>query len=342
VPRPGWIDDFVPRVNARLEAWCKDARARAERASPEAHELVDAVSDLTLRGGKRLRAAALYAGMRSIDGEADPARALDAGAALELMQSYLLIQDDWMDQDDERRGGPSVHVALARTRGDARLGASLAILAGDVACASGWALLAQAPFPAQRLRDALAEYAAIHADVVFGQQLDLVGHPDIARVHRLKTGSYTVRGPLRLGALLADANAAQLEALDRFAEPIGIAFQLRDDLLGTFGATGAVGKPVGNDLRAGKRTSLAAEAESVLTGSDRALFARVFGNADASDDDVQNATEALVRTGVQTRIETRIAEADRTARAVLTAAPFAQAGKDMLADLAGLLTKRER
>jgi geranylgeranyl diphosphate synthase type I len=178
--------------------------------------------------------------------------------------------------------------------------------------------------------------------VVFGQQLDLVGHPDIARVHRLKTGSYTVRGPLRLGALLADANAAQLEALDRFAEPIGIAFQLRDDLLGTFGATGAVGKPVGNDLRAGKRTSLAAEAESVLTGSDRALFARVFGNADASDDDVQNATEALVRTGVQTRIETRIAEADRTARAVLTAAPFAQAGKDMLADLAGLLTKRER
>lgn len=342
VTRAAWLGDFVPRVNARLDALFRDERARAERTSPEARELVDAVAELSLRGGKRLRAAVLHAGMRAIDGEADAARAIDAGASLELMQSYLLIQDDWMDQDDERRGGPSVHVALARARGDARLGASLAILAGDIACSIGWELLASAPFPAHRLREALALYSAMHFDVVCGQQLDLLGHADVALTHKLKTGSYTVRGPLRLGSLLADANPAQLDALDRFGEPLGIAFQLRDDLLGAFGAHDAVGKPVGNDLRAGKRTSLAAEAQAALTGADRALFERVFGNAAATDADVRRVTDALGASGVRARVEARIAQAETDARAVLAAAPFAQAGKDMLADLADLLTKRDR
>lgn len=342
VTRAAWLGDFVPRVNARLDALFREQRARAERTSPRARELVDAVADLTLRGGKRLRAAVLYAAMRAIDGDADPARAIDAGASLELMQSYLLIQDDWMDQDDERRGGPSVHVALARERKDARLGASLAILAGDIACSIGWELLAGAPFPAHRLREALALYAAIHFDVVCGQQLDLLGHADVALTHKLKTGSYTVRGPLRLGALLADANPAQLDALDRVGEPLGIAFQLRDDVLGAFGAPDAVGKPIGNDLRAGKRTSLVADAQATLTGADRTLFDRAFGNAAATDGDLRLATDALDRAGVRARVEARIAQAETDARAVLAAAPFSQAGKDMLADLVDLLTKRDR
>lgn len=342
VTRADWLGALVPRVNARLEALFSAERARAERTSPEARELVDAVAELTLRGGKRLRAAVLHAGMRAIDAEADVAGAIDAGASLELMQSYLLIQDDWMDQDDERRGGPSTHVALARRRGATRLGASLAILAGDIACAIGWELLVSAPFPAHRLREALAVYAQMHFDVVCGQQLDLLGHADVALTHRLKTGSYTVRGPLRLGALLADANAAQQDALDRFGEPLGIAFQLRDDVLGAFGAHDAVGKPVGSDLRAGKRTALVAEAQAALTGADRALFDHVFGNAEAPDAEVVQLTELLARSGVRARVEARIAQAQADARAALATAPLAQPGKEMLADLVDLLTRRDR
>jgi geranylgeranyl diphosphate synthase type I len=189
-----------------------------------------------MRGGKRLRPAALYAGFRAVSADASPDRTLDASAALELLQTYFLIQDDWMDGDEQRRGGPAVHVALAQKRGDVQLGASLAFLAADLASGFAWELLSVAPFPQGRLREALAIFGRTHFEVICGQQLDLLGHDDIALVHQLKTGSYTVRGPLCLGALLAGASAAQLEALERFGAPLGLAFQLRDDLLSAFGA----------------------------------------------------------------------------------------------------------
>ena len=102
-----------------------------------------------MRGGKRLRPAALYAGFRAVRATASVERTVELGAALELLQTYLLIQDDWMDGDDERRGGPAVHVAFAREHGDAALGASLAILAADLAAGFAWELAAARAVPAR-------------------------------------------------------------------------------------------------------------------------------------------------------------------------------------------------
>lgn len=337
----GWLGQFVPLVNARLDALFTEKLAHAEHTSPAARELVDAVANLTLRGGKRLRAATVFAGMRAVDAGAGPERALYAAMSLELMQSYLLIQDDWMDGDDERRGGPAVHAALSRQHGDAHLGASLAMLAGDVACALSWETLAAAPFPAHRLREALALYASIHFDVVCGQQLDLLGHTDVALTHQLKTGSYTVRGPLCLGALLGDASSDQLIALRGFAEPLGSAFQLRDDLLSAFGSHAALGKPIGNDLRAGRNTSLVAEARASLAETDLAHFEQVFGHASASDAEVALAIAALERCGARERVEARITRADAEARAALDRGPFTGEGKEMLAELVAFLITRD-
>jgi geranylgeranyl diphosphate synthase type I len=252
----------------------------------------------------------------------------------------LLIQDDWMDGDDERRGGPSVHAALRRTHRDPHLAESLAILAADLAAGFAFELIARSPFPAARLQEALGVYGRMHFEVVCGQQLDLCKHDDVALTHQLKTGSYTVRGPLALGALLADGNAAQLAALERFGAPVGVAFQLRDDLLGTFGDKAEVGKPVGADLRAGKRTALIAEAYAILPSHEREPLERVLGKENASDAELLAATTLLERSGARRRVEARLQGLERDARDALEDESLAASGRALLAGLLDVLLKR--
>jgi len=337
-----WVAAVVERVDAQLDLLLANKRALARATSPEAEELVIAVSDLTMRGGKRLRPAALYAGFAAVDAGAAVALTLEASAALELLQTYFLIQDDWMDGDEQRRGGPSVHAALARKRGQAQLGASLAILAADLASGWAWEQISAAPFPIARLREALAAFGQMHFEVVCGQQLDLLGHADVALVHDLKTGSYTVRGPLRLGALLADASEEQLLALDAFGAPLGQAFQLRDDLLGVFGSERTVGKPVGADLRAGKCTALVVEARALLGAEDARALDAVLGKADATDAALSRVTQVLLSAGVRDRVEARIAALVERACAALNRATLSSQGVQMLTELASALANRTR
>ena len=338
----GWLAGVRERVNARLERFFAAKLREAQRTSDAASELVDAVAELTMRGGKRLRAAGLHAGLCAVASVFEPERSDDAAAAIELLQTYFLIQDDWMDGDVERRGGPAVHVALSTRHGDARLGASLAILAGDVASGFAWELISAAPFPAARLREALATFARMHFEVLCGQQLDLLGHADVGLVHQLKTGSYTVRGPLALGGLLGDASAEQLAALERFGAPLGLAFQLRDDLLSTFGDAGALGKPVGNDLKAGKRTALLAEARKLVVDHSRAALDAVVGNPSASDEQVARACEVLLDSGVRAKLEARLDQLLELANAALRGAGFTDVGTARLQQLAELLARRDR
>jgi geranylgeranyl diphosphate synthase type I len=342
VAQASWLEEVVGRSNARLAQFFAEKQGEASRTSPAAPALLEAVAEFTLRGGKRLRPAAVYAAFRAVCPDGELTRTLDVGAALELLQSYFLIQDDWMDGDDERRGGPAVHAALRRQHGDSHLGASLAMLAADLASGFAWELAAIAPFPAARLREGLAVFGRMHFEVVCGQQLDLLEHADVALVHQLKTGSYTVRGPCQLGALLGDASAAQLDALTRFATPLGLAFQLRDDLLSVFGDRTVVGKPVGNDLRAGKRTALVSEAERLLSGHERALFDDVLGNPDATDEAVASVGQALLDSGVREQLEARVGSLLDEAHGALTGAPLGNEGVAMLDALAHTLARRER
>src|SRR5436190_6521623 len=119
-----------------------------------------------------------------------------------------------MDGDDQRRGGPAVHAALAEKFGGAHLGASRAILAGDLGSAYAQRLLLGSIDGGVRSKEVLAAFVRMQVEVVFGQGLDLLASPDVSRMQQLKTGSYTVAGPLRLGALLGGASEPQIGALE--------------------------------------------------------------------------------------------------------------------------------
>ena len=310
------------RVEARIRRFFEEKRAEATELAGASVELVDAVFELTLRGGKRLRPIVLEAAHRALRPSGDPEDTVDVGAAIELLQTFLLVHDDFMDGDEERRGGPSVWASLRDSHGDAHLGASLAILAGDLAAVYAHELLCRAPFPRETRDRALSAFLRMEREVFFGQQLDLIGSDHVERMYDLKTASYTTRGPLRLGALLAGAGPETLEALDRFARPLGIAFQLRDELLGTFGDPAVTGKPAGNDLRAGKRTVAIEELRAHGSTEQIAAIDRVFGKREASDEDLAAATEALVAAGARARVEARLHARISDARAELGRMPF--------------------
>lgn len=311
-----WLAEAKRLVDAALIAFVEEKVRAASAVDPEADALATEIRGLSTRAGKRLRGGLVLLGHR-IAGGTSHTPVLPAAVAFELLQTHLLIQDDWMDRDDLRRGGPSVHRALADRLGDEHLGASLAILASDVAWA--WALesLLAAEVPPERSREAAQLFASIETEVVYGQLLDVLGTAETEKVHRLKTAGYTISGPLCLGATLAGADAPLLDALRRFANPLGVAFQLRDDLLGVFGAPEKTGKPVGADLRAGKRTMLVSLAERLLFGDERVSLELVLGNALAPDSELARLTEILEERGIRTRVEEKAAALEAEARAAV-------------------------
>lgn len=328
-------------TDCRLQSFLDARLERAEAYGKEMAELVAAVRDLCLRGGKRLRPALLIAGYRASgkDEPLDPA--LDAGVSLELLQAYFLIHDDWMDGDRVRRGGPAVHALLGQRLRNRSLGEKSGILAGDYAAALAAEALSLVSIPAARRAKALACFAQMQVDAVMGQQLDVVGRAkDVEVVYAFKTSSYTVKGPLHLGAIMAGASSRVLGALAEYAKPVGIAFQLRDDLIGVFGDPSMTGKPLGSDLRSAKQTVLLRMALQRTQGNDRKTLERVLGSPRASEDSIRRAIELLEGCGARALVEARISELVSAGLQALDGSVLAPEGVELLAGAAEILTSR--
>ncbi len=335
------LPSLKAEVERRLFDYLSGKLKAAEAHGSDVVDIVSAVRDLCARGGKRLRPALLVAGHLTADAHADLAPAFDAGVALELLQAYFLIHDDWMDQDTVRRGGPTAHTALAQRYRSVHKGNSAAILAGDFAVGLATEALAQVPIKPSRVKRVFASFAEMQLDAVAGQQLDqLARAPNVEAAYVLKTGSYTVRGPLRLGALLAGGSDSLLSALDRFALPAGVAFQLRDDLIGVFGQTADTGKPRGADLKAGKRTVLVTFGQQLSTPSERAVLSKVLGQERATSNQVERAIRVLETSGAKAKVEARIEELCAEARSALSARAITEHGRQLLLGALDALASR--
>ncbi|MGI6878445.1 polyprenyl synthetase family protein [Microbacterium sp. gxy059] len=328
-------------------------------ADPVASVLVDAAAS-ALDGGKRLRARFACGAWRAVTGaETLAPEAVDLGAALEVFQAAALVHDDIVDNSDTRRGRPSAHRALeARHRasgwdGDAEaFGRSAAVLLGDLLL--GWSddLFESAAAAAGGDRRARAEYARMRRDVILGQFLDVaeeatwVTIPDAAhadralRIATLKSARYSVQQPLVIGAALGGADDDALRALREVGTPTGLAFQLRDDVLGVFGDPSVTGKPSGDDLREGKRTLLVALARESMSPVGRARFDGALGRRDLSDGDIAALQDDIRETGSLDRVEERIAGFVADAERQLDDGRLAPGVRDELLPLIEAATRR--
>ncbi|MEA2826813.1 MAG: geranylgeranyl diphosphate synthase, type [Actinomycetota bacterium] len=339
---------IAARVEDRIRAVLDDELARWAAIDAELIEPFEALKELVLAGGKRLRPAFCHWAFTGAGGDPTDRMVVDAGAALELLHTFALIHDDIMDGSPTRRAMDTIHVqfearhGLAGWRGEGRrFGEGVAILAGDLAFVYADRMLAGA------CRAAIDVFTELRIEVNVGQYLDLVGTArgrvaeDAARrICRFKSGKYTIERPLHLGAALAGRMPELGGALSAYGLPLGEAFQLRDDLLGVFGDETVTGKPVGEDLREGKPTVLYALAAEAAGGPGTALDR--YGADDLTDDEIVALQEILVDTGAVKQLETRIDALVESAVEALEQAPLAEEAVAALAELAFFVAGRDR
>ncbi|MEU5976526.1 polyprenyl synthetase family protein [Streptomyces sp. NPDC047315] len=289
-----------------------------------ARELADRLATLAARGGKRLRTSFAYCGWRAAGGSGDATAVLRTGAALELLQACALVHDDVMDGSVQRRGAPALHVHFARLHwamgmhGRAEsFGTSAAVLAGDLALAWADDLLTETALGTPHGSRLHEEWRAMRTEMVAGQYRDL--HAQAARssgidealtIATLKSALYTVARPLALGASLAGADEHVMDALRAAGRCAGLAFQLRDDLLGAFGDPALTGKPADDDLRSRKLTYLLAVAVQLADAAgDHQAAAALASDADPQHEKaVRQVRSALQRTGAWDLVEAKIEE----------------------------------
>ncbi len=369
------IDSRIPAaVDAELTRVFDTRRPDLSRVGPEFSEAVAELEAFALRGGKRLRPTFAWWGWRGAGGDPTDPRSeavLRACTALELIQACALVHDDLMDASDTRRGHPTIHrVFAARHRelgwqGDPeRYGQASAVLLGDLALAWADDLFRAAGLDAGAAVRGAAVWEQMRTELLGGQLLDVITEhrgdesPEAAlRTARFKTAAYTVEHPLLLGAALADGagpaggagddadgldRAAVEAAYRRFGADVGVAFQLRDDLLGVFGDPSVTGKPAGDDLREGKRTLLVALALEAADEKDPAAAETLRSGLGRTHTrtEVDELRGHLVRLGAVDAVERRITELTRSGLAALDGAPLAPAAVTALRALADAATAR--
>ncbi|TFD72199.1 polyprenyl synthetase family protein [Cryobacterium sp. Hb1] len=368
---------LVDLVQSRIDAYLMSREPIVTLISSDLTALVD-YSRQFLSGGKRFRAQFCYWGAQSVlppDSGPEQVRPtagltapaglgaiVSAASALEIFHAAALVHDDIIDNSDTRRGAPSAHKLFERLHeregwaGDpASYGRASAILLGDLLL--GWSdeLLDEG---LEELADrasarrARLEFNFMRTEVTAGQYLDILeerawlAQPEAELLDRAlrvivyKSAKYSVQAPLVIGAALAGASTAQLNSLRAFGLPLGMAYQLRDDLLGVFGDAAVTGKPSGDDLTEGKRTVLIALARERLTTTDRASLDSQLGDPTLDATQIRSLQQLITASGAVDRVEALIESQVTEALAALHSAPIGARARQKLLELTDRVTRR--
>ncbi|WP_405217409.1 polyprenyl synthetase family protein [Agrococcus sp. Ld7] len=364
---------FALAVEAAIHSYLDERERALVEISPDAAALMGLVREM-VSGGKRVRSAFVLWGWHAVRGaepdashttgtEQDPAwqDVVRIATAMELFHAAALVHDDIIDQSDTRRGKPAMHRALeAMHRTGEWVGTAsswgehAAVLVGDLLL--NWAddrmlLACRGTANGDAVHDA---YRRMREEVTFGQYLDVLEEaawirqePEalLERAHTVaiyKSAKYSVEAPLTLGALLAGAAPAQLDALAGYGLPVGVAFQMRDDLLGVFGDPEVTGKPAGDDLREGKRTVLVEIARQRLSSGVRTMLDELLGDRELDERQIALLQDAIARSEAPERLEALIDRAVGEALESLHEVELSRSAVLELERLADTVAKRDR
>ena len=342
-----------PLIQGYFDSALKDMRAEDDLVS----EALGHAQAIMLAGGKRLRSAFMYYGYLGAGGT-DAERALHASMSIEFIHSFLLVHDDIIDRDEIRHGVPTLHKRYADfgkrffpDKDVEHFGNSIALIIGDMLYSFGNDIIFQSGFPKEQIFQALSRLQKVVSFTVIGQARDVymeykreASEEEILNMYRNKTAKYTVEGPLHIGALLAGATPELLDKLSAYALPLGIAFQIQDDILGIFGSADRIGKPVGSDIQEGKLTLLTARALKNGDRKERARIKEILARGTAlTEAECQEFCRLIEETGslreVQALAQTYIEEGKQ---ALLNLRPLlATPTYDFLEGVAEYMTKRE-
>ncbi|MEM4221972.1 MAG: polyprenyl synthetase family protein [archaeon] len=346
------------RIDKELNEYLmrKKQDALKEKAFPV--DFVDRIIEFNMRGGKRVRPALMVEGYKAVGGQ-DLDAIYKACVSIEVLEGYLLIHDDIMDQDELRRGGPTIWKSYADIfEKEYKLekvkalkgGWDIGIVAGDVVETFAYDILANSNFPPERRCEAINRLATIERYTGFGQFLDYltevkplekVTEEEVLTVHKFKTAYYTILGPLQIGMSLGGAKKETLEKIADFGIPVGIAFQVYDDMLGLFGDEKKLGKPVGSDVKEGKRTLLILKAIEKGTESDRKKIKKILGKKNLTMEELEEIREIVRRTGSYDYSKNMVKTLTEKGKEALKSMDISKESKEFLLGFADWLISRE-
>lgn len=261
-------------------------------------KLYDAAGHLIVNGGKRLRPYMVIRSCQILGGKSSTA--MIAASAVEMVHNFTLVHDDIMDNDEMRHGVPTVHK---------KFGMPIAILAGDVLFSKAFQIISESKLSPNANTHLISRLAKACVDVCEGQLLDI----KMADEKRIPTEAeyITMIGKktaalfdvsCAMGAICATNKPKDISNLSAFGRNLGIAFQITDDLIGVMGDPKVTKKPVGNDLREGKKSLPILMAIKLAKGNERKIILKAFGNSKISKKDLNKAVEVIRSLGIEEKV----------------------------------------
>ncbi|QMU54374.1 MAG: polyprenyl synthetase family protein [Nitrosopumilus sp.] len=261
-------------------------------------KLYDAAGHLIVNGGKRLRPYMVIRSCQILKG--DVSSAMQAASAVEMVHNFTLVHDDIMDNDEMRHGVSTVHK---------KFGMPIAILAGDVLFSKAFQVIADSKLSANATIQLVSRLAKACVDVCEGQLLDIKMAEEqkipsqaeyITMIGKKTAALFDVS--CAMGAICATNKTKDIINLSSFGKNLGIAFQITDDLIGVMGDPKITKKPVGNDLREGKKSLPILMAIKLARGRDKKIILKAFGNSKVSKKDLSKAVDVIRSLGIEENV----------------------------------------
>lgn len=278
--------------------------------TPISHTVVDAYNQVLSRGGKRIRGALSMIGYHMCNGQ-NTAMITTAAVAIEMLHAYILVLDDIMDQSLTRRGGDAAHAAIQKYHAQQQLagdslhfGQSQAINAAVIGAHYAQRLITSLDVAADHklqalalVNDALVVTGHGQINDIYNEAAATTKEKDVDNVFEWKTAHYTFLNPLQFGMALAGANNATLQTVYDYSMHAGRAFQITDDILGTFASQQEAGKNPTDDTREGKRTLLVIAAMQKADHADKNFLVQILGKQHISQAEFERVKEIYIQTG---------------------------------------------
>jgi len=296
--------------------------------------LYDAAGHLIVNGGKRLRPFMVIKSCQILGGKTS--NAMPAASAVEMVHNFTLVHDDIMDNDEMRHGVPTVHK---------KFGMSVAILAGDVLFSKAYQIISNSKLSPSATNQITSRLAKACVEVCEGQLFDI----KMAEEKRIPTQSEYIKMigkktaalfdvSCAMGAICATNKPQDISNLSTFGKNLGIAFQITDDLIGVMGDPKITKKPVGNDLREGKKSLPILMAINSAKGENKKIILKAFGNPKASKSDLTKAVEVIRSLGIEENVRNQALKYAEHAEKAL--AKYSGQAKKELTDLLDFVVKR--
>lgn len=345
---------FKKEIDFEIEAYLNKVIKESSKQDRFITDAIRNVKKIILAGGKRLRAAFMYYGYIAAGGK-EREKILKTAVSIELIHIFLLIHDDIIDRDSIRHGVKTINETYAELgkrifpKSDYKhFGNSMGIVIGDIIAGFGNQILFNSNFRDDLVMRALHRLQSITSYTAIGEAQDVymefkgkASEKEIMKMYENKTAKYTIEGPLYLGAILAGAEGKLLEGLSKYAIPVGIAFQIQDDILGVFGSEKKMGKAVGADVREGKQTILTAKVRQKYNRNQKNIFEKALGNPNLNKKDLEQFQKIIVETGTLDHAQKKSSELVNQGKAELEKIDINKEAEEFLMGIADYLVSRE-